>query len=417
MTETPTDWDNVIIDDFGEIVGGGTPSRATPSFWNGTIPWVTPTEITALQGRYVRDTQEKITPDGLAGSAAKLIPVGSVVVTTRASLGMAAIAAVPLTTNQGLKSIIPNESTDSLFAYYRLQTLKSEMVRLASGTTFLEISKADFSRIRTRRPKRLEQSRIAAMLALMDEAITKTEAVLAKLRQVRAGLLHDLLMCGLDANGQLRDPIAHPEEFQDSPLGRIPRAWEVATLVSRISLPQGQVDPRLEPFCDWTLLAPDHIESETGRLIARQTARQQDAISGKYVFKAGDVVYSKIRPHLRKAVLVTERGLCSADMYPLRPNAGVNSRFLLAAVLGESFSRFASAVSMRSGFPKLNRDELSQYTMGWPKPDEQNRIAAVLLASDDEQLAAESELAKLRQLKSGLITDLLIGHVRVPETV
>jgi type I restriction enzyme S subunit len=260
-----------------------------------------------------------------------------------------------------------------------------------------------------------EQSRIAAVLNTADEAIAKTEAVIAKLRQVRAGLLHDLLTRGLDPNGQLRDPIAHPEQFQASPLGRIPKEWEVATLVSRISLPQGQVDPKASPYCDWTLVAPDHIESETGRLLARQTARQQDAISGKYVFEPSDVVYSKIRPYLRKAVLADERGLCSADMYPLRPNAGVNSRFLLAAVLGEPFSRFASAVSMRSGFPKLNRDELAEFTMGWPRPDEQNRIAALLCASDEEQLAVERELSKLEQLKSGLMTDLLTGRVRVSE--
>src|SRR5437870_1769372 len=140
MKANPADWDDVTIEGFGEIVGGGTPSRGTPSFWNGSIPWVTPSEITALCGKYVRDTREKITPDGLAGSAAKLLPEGSVVVTTRATLGETAIAAVPLTTNQGFKSIIPNEDTDSLFAYYRIQTMKSEMARLASGTTFLEIS-------------------------------------------------------------------------------------------------------------------------------------------------------------------------------------------------------------------------------------------------------------------------------------
>jgi type I restriction enzyme S subunit len=261
------------------------------------------------------------------------------------------------------------------------------------------------------------QRRIAAVLDTVDEAIAKAEAVVAKLKHVRSGLLQDLLTRGLDEHGQLRDSIAHPEEFQESPLGCIPREWEVATLVSRVSLPQGQVDPRAFPYCEWSLVAPDHIESETGRLIARQTAAEQGAISGKYVFELGDVVYSKIRPYLRKAVLATDRGLCSADMYPLRPNPGVNSRFLLAVVLGEAFSRFASAVSMRSGFPKLNRDELAEFVMGWPKPNEQNMIAAVLSASDAEQSAVERELAKLCQLKSGLMADLLTGRVRVPEEV
>lgn len=286
---------------------------------------------------------------------------------------------------------------------------------LATTTAQPLVTQSNLSRLATLTPVDIaEQSRIALVLDTVDEAIAKAEAVMAKLRQVRAGLLHDLLTRGLDQNGQLRDPIAHPEQFQPSPLGQIPKEWEVATLVSRITLPQGQVDPRVEPYCDWTLVAPDHIESETGRLLGRQTARQQDAISGKYVFESGDVVYSKIRPYLRKAVLATERGLCSADMYPLRPNAGLNPRFLLAAVLGESFSRFASAVSMRSGFPKINRDELAEFAMGWPDSDEQDRIATGLAASDDEQTAIEREWAKLRQLKSGLIIDLLTGRVRVP---
>ena len=72
-----------------------------------------------------------------------------------------------------------------------------------------------------------EQSRIAAVLDTVDEAIAKTEAVIAKLKQVRAGLLHDLLTRGLDEHGQLRDPVAHPEQFQDSPLGWIPAEWNV----------------------------------------------------------------------------------------------------------------------------------------------------------------------------------------------
>ena len=264
-------------------------------------------------------------------------------------------------------------------------------------------------------PEPETQRKIGSIFRLMDDAIVRSEAVIAKLKQVRAGLLHDLLTRGLDENGQLRDPIAHPEQFTDSPLGRIPKEWGVASLVSRVTLPQGQVDPRLSPYSDWILVAPDHVESGTGRLIARQTALEQEAISGKYVFNAGDVVYSKIRPYLRKAVLMQERGLCSADMYPLRPIAGVNSRFLLAVVLGEPFSRFASSVSMRSGFPKINRTELAEFTMAWPESDEQDCIALVLTTVDKEMLAVEAELAKLQATKAGLIADLLTGRVpRVP---
>jgi len=89
-----------------------------------------------------------------------------------------------------------------------------------------------------------EQSRIAVVLGTVDVAIAKREAVIAKLRQVRAGLLHDLLTCGLDPSGQLRDSIAHPEQFQDSPLGRIPKKWTTPTLVHLCSHIGSGVTPR-----------------------------------------------------------------------------------------------------------------------------------------------------------------------------
>ncbi len=229
-SDIPVGWEEVRLRDLGEIVAGGTPSRSNLSYWGGTIPWVTPGEITQLRSKYLAETAERITQEGLTGSAAKLLPKGSVVGTSRATLGEAAIAGVPLATNQGFKSIIPNAETDSVFTYYLMNGVRREMTRLASGTTFLEISKWDFENIRVRRPKLPEQRRIAAVLEAVDKAIAKTEAVIAKLKQVRAGLLHDLLTRGLDEHGQLRDPAANPEQFRDSPIGRIPCEWQLSAL-------------------------------------------------------------------------------------------------------------------------------------------------------------------------------------------
>src|SRR5262249_32443231 len=86
-------------------------------------------------------------------------------------------------------------------------------------------------------PRKCEQSRIADVLDTVDEAVAKTQAVIAKLKQVSAGLLHDLLACGLDENGQLRDPVANPEQFKDSPRGRIPKVWTVEQLKNCYAIP------------------------------------------------------------------------------------------------------------------------------------------------------------------------------------
>lgn len=259
-----------------------------------------------------------------------------------------------------------------------------------------------------------EQAKIAEILDTLDTAIHETEAFIAKLKAVKQGLLHDLLTRGIDANGVLRPPQSEaPHLYKSSPLGSIPKSWNFDQLVAKIDFPEGQVDPRRLPYCDWILVAPDHIESGTGRVLRSATAIEQQAISGKYVYEAGDVLYSKIRPYLRKAILAEGRGLCSADMYPLRPKVGLNSRYLLATILGDQFSKFAESVSMRSGFPKINRSEMSEFSMGWPDEQEQEVIAQVIAEGDDKQLSSEVELEKLRQVKSGLMDDLLTGRVRV----
>lgn len=277
----------------------------------------------------------------------------------------------------------------------------------ANGSTRYGLAISTIERVPIWLPLINQQRKIGEIARLLDASVDETSGVLAKLKQLRVGLIHDLLARGIDGNGDIRDPIARPDLFKDSPIGSIPANWEIAPLVNRISFPEGQVDPRIRPYKDWILVAPDHIESFTGRLVDRKTASEQGAISGKYIFEENDVIYSKIRPYLCKATLAGERGLCSADMYPLRPADGVVPRFLLAIILGEKFTRFASAVSMRSGFPKINRTELAEYRLAWPPTDEQLEIARILDAIDNDQLSLELELEKLHKLRNALMSDLL----------
>jgi len=286
----------------------------------------------------------------------------------------------------------------------------------ATGTSgsMKNLPKSKMLALPVRYPAPWEQREIAQVLDTLDAAIHETEALIAKLKAVKQGLLHDLLTRGIDANGELRPPQAEaPHLYKESPLGWIPKEWACAPLVSKIDFPERQVDPKRAPFRDWILIAPDHIESGTGRVLCTATAAEQQAISGKYVFEAGDVIYSKIRPYLRKAVLASGSGLCSADMYPLRPKRGINSRYLLAVVLGDQFSRFAESVSMRSGFPKINRNEMAEFSTGWPCAEEQDRVAQVLSEAEAKQESTDEEYQKLKLLKSGLMDDLLTGRVRV----
>ena len=124
---------------------------------------------------------------------------------------------------------------------FQWERVFSAAVATAAGTKMPRTSWSDLKRFKVFKPESdQEQTRIAYILDTVDEAIAQTEAVIAKLKQVRAGMLHDLLSYGLDEHGQLRDPATHPEQFKDSPLGQIPREWDVPKLGDVFSMQAGK---------------------------------------------------------------------------------------------------------------------------------------------------------------------------------
>ncbi len=201
----------------------------------------------------------------------------------------------------------------------------------------------------------------------------------------------------------------------------IPEGWRILPILEVVDLPSGQVDPTSPPYRDWPLLAPNHIISGSGRWTQIETAEAQGAISGKYVFQRGDVVYSKIRPYLRKATVVNQAGLCSADMYPLRSRPDLVSEFLLATLLGDDFTKFATSVSARTGIPKINREELAEYRITLPPLPEQKKIAAILSSVDETIAKTESLIAQLQIVKKAMMEQLLTKgmpgrHTRFKQT-
>ena len=266
----------------------------------------------------------------------------------------------------------------------------------------LNIGIQDFFNILVLLPPLAEQEKIASILSSVDDAIQAREAVLAQTKVVKKGLLQDLLTKG----------IGHTE-FKDSKLGRIPKSWEVKRFYEVVEIQSGQVDPKVEPYRTYPLVAPNHLESHTGRIIKFESAQVQRAISGKYLFQKGDVVYSKIRPYLVKMWLADRVGLCSADMYPLRVKNDFNNVFLLNILLSNRFTEYVNTLSARTGIPKVNREELGSFYFQVPPLAEQQKIAEILTSVDNQIQAHESAIEQLKQTKVGLLQDLLTGKVRV----
>ena len=176
------------ISELGNVVGGATPSTKNPAYWDGNIPWLSPKDLTRYHSRFIGHGARNITQDGLDSSSTTMLPTGTVLFSSRAPIGYVAIAANPICTNQGFKSVVPNDQTDSLFLYYLLKANKNKIEGLASGTTFKEVSATTMRSLEVKVPASLgEQRAIASVLGALDakiESNTKINGYLLEMAKV-----------------------------------------------------------------------------------------------------------------------------------------------------------------------------------------------------------------------------------------
>jgi type I restriction enzyme S subunit len=168
-----------------QVVGGGTPKTDRAEYFGGDIPWVTPADLSGYKEKYISAGARNITQDGLNNSGARLMPAGTVLFSSRAPIGYVAIAANPVSTNQGFKSFVLRDGLTSDFVYYYLQYAKKLALELASGTTFQEISGKNAARLPVPVPPLPDQRQIVAEI---EKQFTRLDAGVAALRRVQANL-------------------------------------------------------------------------------------------------------------------------------------------------------------------------------------------------------------------------------------
>lgn len=161
------------IKDIGKVFSGATPKTGVKEYWDGEIPWVTPKEINKLSTQYLSDTERKISEIGLKSCSANMLPKGSILFTSRAPIGLVAIAEMNVCTNQGFKSIVLNEGFDSLYIYYALKYYTKELNDLGTGTTFKELSKSTFEKFEIPVPSYVDQIKIGTLLSKVESLIKK----------------------------------------------------------------------------------------------------------------------------------------------------------------------------------------------------------------------------------------------------
>lgn len=185
------EWEQASLEDVCDIVGGGTPSTKNIDYWNGNIQWFTPSEIGKT--KYVSKSVRTISQVGLEKSSARKLPVGTILLTSRATLGEMAIATIECTTNQGFQSLIPRRINGE-YLYYLQPTIKNYCNKKACGSTFNEISKGELGKCKIPMPHFEEQQKIADFLSVLDEAISYAKQELDKWKELKKGLLQQMFV-------------------------------------------------------------------------------------------------------------------------------------------------------------------------------------------------------------------------------
>jgi type I restriction enzyme S subunit len=203
----PDEWAVVRLGEVGEIVSGSTPSTYNYEYWNGKIVWITPNDLSNIEGIFIEDSSRKITQKGLKSCSAKIISADSVVVSSRAPIGYVKVSKVPFATNQGCKSIEYNGKFSPVFLAFLLSNKVQNMINLGSGTTFQEITKSNLANIPIPLPPLAEQQRIAEILSQIDEAIEKEHQYKHKLERLKQGLMEDLLTGKVRVNHLIKEGV------------------------------------------------------------------------------------------------------------------------------------------------------------------------------------------------------------------
>ena len=222
------EWKIFRLSELGTVVGGATPSTKVVSNYDGDISWITPKDLSSFSGRYIFRGERNISELGLNSCSCQILPKGSILFSSRAPIGYIAIAGKELCTNQGFKSIIPDEEiVDSRFLYYLLKFNKERIARMGSGTTFMEVSGSVMKNVEVSIPSKAEQERIADILSSIDDKIELNDRINHNLEE--------------QAQALYKSWFVDYEPFKDgglsdSELGSIPVGWSIQSLDSLCSI-------------------------------------------------------------------------------------------------------------------------------------------------------------------------------------
>jgi type I restriction enzyme, S subunit len=375
-------WLLSTLGDVADVLSGGTPTTSVPEYWGGEIVWITPSEVVAQEGRIIESSERTITPEGLAGSSAKMLPVGAVLLTSRATIGATALVGRPLCTNQGFASLVPGERALPRFLMYWCQAHTAEFTSRAGGNTFKEISRKKVAAIPISLPPLDTQSRIVDLITSVDSYIDALRVQVDAARIARTSLVHELL--GSEAlTGELL-PLEECAEILD----RLRRPINSEERARR----QGDV-----PYYG--------ANGRTGWI--------DEPLFDEELVLLGEDAIDFLDPLASKAYRIEGPSWVNNHAHVLRPRSDtVLATFLTESLNLVDYSQFVS-FGTRS---KLTQKSMKRIAITVPPVAEQQRFVDLVSSLDSFGITVDASVESATHLRTALLSDLLSGNHEIPES-
>ena len=360
------EWNKYTINDLATVVGGGTPDTTVKSYWGGDIQWFTPSEIG--KNKYVDFSKRTITRDGLDNSSAKLLPLHTILLSSRATVGECSIASNECTTNQGFQSLIAKQCNID-FLYYLIQTKKKDLIRNACGSTFLEISANEIRKIKVAVPVQNEQEQIAKLLSLIDERIATQNKIIEDLKLLKSAISLNVL---------------HSD------------TWEQFKIKDIAQIGRGRVISSIEI---------SQQKNPTYPVYSSQTSN--DGIMGyldDYMFEGEYISWTTDGANAGTVFYRNGKFNCTNVCGLLKLIKGFDTHFV-SLVLAEATKKY---VSINLANPKLMNNTMGNIQICLPKLEEQKRISIVFRVLQRLWTVHNSLLTEYIKQKQYLLSQMFI---------
>lgn len=386
-------WKTCTIGDLGRVVGGATPStKKAENYDGGTIAWITPKDLAGFSGRFISRGERNITEQGLKSCSTQLMPAHTVLFSSRAPIGYIAIAEQEVCTNQGFKSVVPDEKTDYMFLYYLLKYNKEKIENLGSGTTFKEVSGSTMRGIEVRVPETIEeQQRIASVLSALDDKIEKNTEVNENLLEQAQTIF--------------------TEEFLS--LDGIPEGWSESSLLGIANYLNGLAMQKFRPSDDEQGLPVLKIKELRQGSCDANSELCSPSIKPEYIVHDGDVIFS-----WSGSLLVDFwcGGTCGLNQHLFKVTSNKYAKWFYFAWTNHHLQKFAAiAADMATTMGHIKRAELAKAEVLIPSQSDYNRIDGILAPLYDLVIANRIENRKLASLRDDLLPHLMSGQLDVSE--